>query len=67
MLGCADAAFAYAGFKLHLQISRRESSLEYELWAALGDAAYEELPVQGSRMDPYEMLITPEALEGAVS
>jgi len=37
------------------------------LRASLGDAAYEELHAQGSRMDPEEMAVTPEALEGTVS
>jgi predicted ATPase len=67
ILGCADAAFARAGFELHPADKPPRVRLENELRAALGDAAYEELHAQGSRVDPDEMVITPEALEGVVS
>jgi len=67
MLGCADAAFARAGYELHPADQPPRDRLVNALRASLGDAAYEELHAQGSRMDPEEMAVTPEALEGTVS
>jgi predicted ATPase/DNA-binding CsgD family transcriptional regulator len=66
MLGCADAALSRAGLELHPADQPPRDRLEAALRASLGDAAYEELHAQGSRVDPDEMVTPPEAL-GAIS
>jgi predicted ATPase/DNA-binding CsgD family transcriptional regulator len=67
LLGCADAAFTRAGYALHPADQGPRDGLEARLRASLGDAAYEELHAQGSRLDPEEIAITPAVFEDAVS
>jgi predicted ATPase/DNA-binding CsgD family transcriptional regulator len=67
LLGCADAAFSRTGYTLHPADQVPRDKLEAVLRATLGDGAYEEFHARGSRIDPDEILITPDALEGAVS
>jgi tetratricopeptide (TPR) repeat protein len=67
LLGCADAAFARAGYELHPADEGPRDKLEAALRESLGDAAYQELHAQGARLDPQEMVATGELFEGALS
>lgn len=67
LLGCADVAFARAGYELHPADQGPRASLEAALRVALGDASYEELHAQGGRFDLDEIVTSRESFADAVS
>jgi len=67
LLGCADSAFARAGYELHPADQGPRDNLEAALRSMLGDASYKELHAQGGRLDLDEIVISPEVFADAVS